>query len=133
MAQEQREPHAPPPPAPKHGRRGWRTASRWLKRGLLVAFAIGGVTLIVVALLPKPVPIDAAKVERGSMTVTVDEDGRARVKDRYVVSAPLSGRVSRIELDPGDAVKQGEVLTRIVPVAPLLDERTKRTAQARVA
>jgi HlyD family secretion protein len=107
---------------------------RWIKRGLLVAFVVGGVALIVVSLLPKPIPVDLASVVQGRMTVTVDEDGQARVKDRYVVSTPIGGRLARIELDAGDEVKQGDALARIVPLAPaLLDERSKSTAEARVA
>jgi len=64
----------------------------------------------------------------------VDEDGQARVADRYVVSAPLTGRVARIELDPGDEVKAGDVVARIVPLdPPLLDERTRSQSESRVA
>ncbi len=125
---------APKRATPKGRRSTWRVVSRWLKRGLLLAFAIGGLVLIILALLPKPVPVDVARVEQGPMKVTVDEDGKARVKDRYVVSAPLTGRVARIELDPGDQVKQGDLLARIEPVAsPLLDERSRSTAEARVS
>jgi HlyD family secretion protein len=128
-------PRRPPErPSPRGPRGRSRVAWRWIKRGLLAAFALGGIALIVVALLPKPVPVDVVTVERGSMTVTVDEDGQARVKDRYVVSAPLSGRVARIELEAGDEVEQGDVLARIAPLdAPLLDERSRGTAEARVA
>lgn len=127
----------PAPPirrSPKGPRNAWRVVSRWLKRGLLLAFVLAGAAFIVVALLPKPVPVDLATVVQGEMTVTVDEDGQARVKDRYVVSAPLSGRVARIELDPGDEVKEGDIVARIVPLAPpLLDARTKSTTEARIA
>jgi HlyD family secretion protein len=65
--------------------------------------------------------------------VTVEEDGRTRVKDRYVISAPLAGRVGRPALRAGDAVAEGEVLVRMVPVAaPLLDPRARVEAEARV-
>lgn len=124
----------PPRPSPRGPSARFRAAWRWVKRGLLVAFAVGGVVLILVALLPKPIPVDLASVVRGAMTVTVDEDGQARVKDRYVVSAPIGGQLARIELDPGDDVREGEVLARIAPLAPaLLDVRSKTTAEARVA
>jgi HlyD family secretion protein len=126
-----RPPERPSPRGPKAAK---RAILRWLKRGLLVAFVVGGVALIVVSLLPKPVAVDLASVVEGSMTVTVNEDGQARVKDRYVVSAPIGGRLARIELDAGDEVKQGDVLARIVPLAPpLLDERSKSSAEAHVA
>jgi len=107
---------------------------RFIKRAFLVLLAAGILGLIVVAMLPKPVAVDVATVVSEPMRVTVDEDGATRVKDRYIVSAPLSGSLARIELDPGDAVKQGDVLARVVPLTPaLLDERTRVTAQARVS
>lgn len=115
------------------GKRG-RSLERWIKRGFLLALAGGLVALLVVAMLPKPALVDVAAAERAELRVTVDEDGATRVKDRYVVSAPLTGSLARIELDPGDPVKQGDLIARIVPLAPaLLDERTKLSAEARVA
>jgi HlyD family secretion protein len=75
-----------------------------------------------------------AVAARGPLRVTVDEDGQARVIDRYVVSAPLVGSLARIELEPGDDVQQGRLLARIVPLLPpLLDERSRSGAEARVA
>lgn len=119
----------------KEGRRASRRAAlRWLKRALLAIVVLALAGLIVFAFLPKPIPVDMVEIERGDMQVTVDEDGRARVRDRYTVSAPISGRVARIELDAGDGVKEGTVLARIVPLEPpLLDARSKSTAEARVA
>lgn len=111
-----------------------RSLGRWIRRGFAAIFVVGIAALIVVAMLPKPVPVDLARASTGPLVVTVDDDGVARVKDRYVVSAPLSGSMARIELDPGDHVKQGDVLARIVPVTPaLLDERSKTSAEARVS
>jgi HlyD family secretion protein len=98
----------------------------------VVALAI--VAMLVVALLPKPIPVEATKVTRGKLTVTVNEAARTRVKDRYVVSAPLAGNLGRIELSPGDRVKAGDVIARISPAdAPLLDTRTRTESEARVA
>jgi HlyD family secretion protein len=109
-------------------------AAKWLRRLVLLAIAGGVVALIVVALLPKPVGVDLAAVQRGPLRVTVDEDGQTRIRDRYVVSTPLSGRLLRIGLDVGDAVQAGEtVLARIQPTDPeLLDPRALAQAQARV-
>ena len=107
---------------------------RWMKRllGVLVAGAI--VAVIVYGALPKPIPVDVVTAQRSAMTVTVDEDGRTRVKDRYVVSTPVSGDLARLELEAGDDVKAGSVLARIVPLSPpLLDDRSKATSEARVA
>src|SRR5690606_22332794 len=83
---------------------------------------------------PRPVSVDVVRVTRGPLQVTVDEDGRARVKNRHVVSAPLSGSLARPELHAGDRVEQGQVVARIVPLeAPLLDVRSRSQADARVA
>ncbi len=69
------------------------------------------------------------------MRVTLDEDGETRVRDRYVVSAPLAGRVLRIELEPGDPVVANRtMLATFLPMAPaLLDVRTRAEIQARIA
>jgi HlyD family secretion protein len=120
--------------SPKGPRNRWRVVARWIKRGLLGLFIAAVAGLIIYGLIPKPLEVDMAPVARGEMIVTVDEDGQARVKDRYILSAPLSGRLARIELHAGDPVKQEAVLARLVPLAPpLLDQRSRSTAEARVA
>lgn len=106
----------------------------WVKRGVLAAVLVAIGAAIVWALLPKPAPVETAVVRRGPLTVTVDEDGRARVQDRYVVVAPLAGTLARIELHPGDAVAAGAELARIAPSPPpLLDTRTRRELDGRIA
>jgi HlyD family secretion protein len=98
---------------------------------VIVALVAGA---LVYAFLPQPVPADLAKVARGALRVTVDDEGRTRVKEVYVVSAPLAGRVLRIERHVGDPVKAGEtVLATIQPTAPtFLDLRGKAQAEAAV-
>lgn len=111
-----------------------RRIARWARRGLFVGLAAGILALVVTGLLPDPVAVEIATAHRAPLTVTVDEDGRTRVKDRYLVSAPIDGLVTRIELEPGDVVEAGEVVARIIPlVAPLLDARARLAAEARVA
>jgi HlyD family secretion protein len=89
--------------------------------------------LIAVVLWPTTITVDVASVSRGPLLVTVDEEGVTRVRDRYIVSAPLSGRVLRIELEPGDRVKRGQVVARVRAEAPpLLDARTRAEAEAGV-
>ncbi|MCA9651204.1 MAG: HlyD family efflux transporter periplasmic adaptor subunit [Myxococcales bacterium] len=111
-----------------------RAVVRWIKRGLIIVFLGAVAAMVVLAWMPKPVPVETTGVARGELTVTVSEDGRSRIKDRYVVSAPLSGKLARIELHPGDQVEQGQVIARIVPVdTPLMDVRTREQAEARVA
>lgn len=111
-----------------------RAIRKWLRRAGTAGFLLAVIALLVVAWMPAPVPVDAAVARRADLRVTVDEDGRTRVKDRFVVGAPLSGNVARIELHAGDAVHEGDVLARLVPLAPpLLDARTRAEAEARVA
>jgi HlyD family secretion protein len=100
--------------------------NRRVQIGVLIVGA-----LLAVALWPETTPVDAAAAERGRIVVTVDEEGQTRVRDRYVVSAPVAGRVLRIELEPGDPVKEGDVVARVRPEMPaLLDPRTRAEAQA---
>src|SRR6186997_2650287 len=87
--------------------------------------------LLAVALWPTTIEVDIATIDRGALVVTVDEEGVTRVRDRFVVSAPVSGRVLRIELEPGDSVKRGQVVARVRAEAPpLLDARTRTEAAA---
>ena len=106
---------------------------KWLKLGLALLVAGAVVVAIVLALLPKPVPVETGVVVSGPLRVTVDEDGRTRVQDRHVVTTPLTGNLERIELEPGAAVDEGKVIARIEPIPPpLLDARAKSELQARV-
>jgi HlyD family secretion protein len=86
------------------------------------------------AFLPEPVEVDLATIERGTLRVTVDEDGKTRIREKYVVSAPLVGRLLRINMDPGDPVVAGKtLLATIEPRDPdLLDARAVAQAEARV-
>ena len=96
---------------------------------------IGGALLLLLlawAFWPRPEPVDMALVERAPLAVTLDEEGETRVRDRFVVSAPLAGRVLRIELEPGDPVVADEtVLATFQPQTPtLLDARSRAEAEA---
>jgi HlyD family secretion protein len=86
------------------------------------------------AFWPQPVEVDLAEVARGPLEVTVDEDGKTRIREKYVVSAPLAGRLLRIDMDAGDPVEAGKtLLATIEPRDPeLLDARTIAQAEARV-
>ena len=91
------------------------------------------VALLVLWLRPKPLRVDTAKVVRGPLQVTVDGEGRTRVRDRYVVASPVDGRLRRINLRRGDAVQQDQLIAQIesLPLAPL-DPRQRSEATARV-
>jgi HlyD family secretion protein len=108
---------------------------RVFRRILLIAFFVAIAGMIVYAFLPKPVPVDVASVTRGPMRVTVDEDGKTRIKDRYVISAPLAGRLLRIQLKPGDNAKANTTMLAVIePRDPeLLDARARAEAEARVS
>lgn len=85
-------------------------------------------------LRPEPVWVDLSTAQRGPLEVTVREEGKTRVKDRYLVSSPVTGFVQRLELDVGDTVIPGELLTLIDPMpASILDARSRAEAEARVA
>ena len=90
--------------------------------------------LTAVAFWPRTMTVETATVARGPLVVTVDEEGRTRVRDRFVVSAPVAGRLLRIELEPGDLVERGDVVARLRPESPsLLDARTRAEASAALA
>lgn len=95
--------------------------------------------LIVLGLLawgfwPRAVLVDTAAAVKGAFTVTIEEEGRTRVIDRFVVSAPLAGVACRIKLKVGDTVTQGEVLVNITPLqSQVLDPRSQAQARANAA
>lgn len=98
--------------------------------------AIGGIGVAIWrALQPTPVIVDAAEVRRGEIVVTVEDDGRTRVRDRYTVHAPVRGVLLRTPLRAGDAVRTGETI--VATLAPSrvtqLDERGRAEAEARLA
>jgi HlyD family secretion protein len=100
---------------------------------LLGAIAIVAV-IVAVALWPSATDVDVAVVARGAMQVTIDEEGETRVRERFVVSAPVAGIVERIELEPGERVFRGKtVVARLMPAtSPLIDTRTQAELRAAV-
>lgn len=106
---------------------------QWRRRivlGLLGALIVGGLAY---GFWPKPRPVDVARASRGPLEETVDEEGRTRVVDRYVISAPVAGFAQRIDLDVGDPVRRGQILASLEPLrAPAPDPRAQAEARARV-
>jgi HlyD family secretion protein len=90
--------------------------------------------LLAAALWPRTEAVETAVVTSGPMVVTIDEDGRTRVRDRFVVTAPVSGEVLRIDLRPGDRVEKGKTrLATIRAAAPMpLDARTRAEVEAAI-
>ncbi len=100
----------------------------WLLMALVAAIVFA------LILRPEPVWVDLASVERGPMEVTILEEGKTRVKDRYLISSPVAGYIHRVQLDVGDTVIPGELLTFVDPTpASILDARTRAEAEARAA
>ncbi|MBW8370560.1 MAG: efflux RND transporter periplasmic adaptor subunit [Thiobacillus sp.] len=84
--------------------------------------------------MPRAVPVDLAEVRRAPLAVTVEEEGKTRVRERYTVSAPVAGYVRRIDHQAGDAVAARQVLAVIEPARSVaLDPRTRAQAQAQVS
>jgi HlyD family secretion protein len=106
-----------------------------VRRILMIAVVAAVAGFIVYAFLPQPVEVDAEPVTRGPLMVTVNEDGKTRIKERFVVSMPLAGQLRRIELKAGDPVAAGQTLLAVVlPNNPdLLDPRARAEAEARVS
>jgi HlyD family secretion protein len=106
-----------------------RSKRKWrLVAGVLLVIGV-----LAYAFMPGAVPIETAVVTRGPLEVAVRDDGRTRIKERYIVSAPLAGQLQRIQWKPGHSVKPGMILAVIEPTAPeLLDPRARAGAEARV-
>lgn len=105
-----------------------KRVTKWM---LIVVGVAAGAGLVVTVCRPAAVPVETAAVARRPLQVTIAEEGETRVRDRYVVAAPVAGRVLRIELREGDSVAPGMVVARLVP--PPLDARTREQAEARAA
>ncbi|MBP2673858.1 MAG: uncharacterized protein H6Q84_698 [Deltaproteobacteria bacterium] len=106
----------------------------WRKRILAFALLLIASLFILWAFLPRPVPVDTAKVSKGPLNVTVEEEGKTRLKERFVVSAPVSGYAERVDLDVGDPVRKGQPVATLEPLrADSLDPRARAAAEARVA
>lgn len=106
--------------------------SKWVKRivGLAVLAVIVAIT--VYALRPAPVPVDTAVVDRGLLSVTIDEEGIARIRDVFRVAVPVSGELERLPVEVGDRVEKGvTIIGSVVPAEPsMLDIRTRRELEA---
>jgi HlyD family secretion protein len=119
--------------SPRRAREKRRAWFRGLRRAVAGALLLAALGAAVLALRPRPVPVDVAQAQRGALVVAIEEPGVTRVKDRYTVSAPVTGHVSRLALEAGDAIHEGEPIAEIAPaLSPLLDERTRAEAEARL-
>jgi HlyD family secretion protein len=117
----------PPPAAQPSGAPAWRRLLPLLSGFLLVGLIIAG-------LWPRAVPVETGAVTRGALVVTVDEEGMTRVKNRYVVSAPVAGQLRRIDWKAGALVEAGRTVLATLETggADFLDARSQAQAEARV-
>ena len=127
------------PPLDRHaGRKNHRAArravARWARRLALVVAGLAAVGALVYYWMPKPVAVETAAARTAPLEVTVEEEGKTRVRDRFVITAPISGNLQRIEHEVGDAIARGQVIAQIQPPDPaLLDPRSREEATARLA
>lgn len=106
----------------------WRRRIIWFAVLLLIVAAIG------YGFRPLPRPVDIAAATRGPMQVTIEEEGKTRVIDRYIITAPVAGTTCRVDLDVGDSVEKDQLLVNINPLpAQAPDPRARAAAEAKVA
>ena len=106
-------------------------SSRWITIIVIVVLVI---LAVVYGFIPKPVSVDVIKVSRGSLKVTVEEEGKTRVSDRFVLSAPVAGYMRRIELEVGVPVTKGQKVAELEPLkSQALDPRSRAEAEAAIA
>jgi len=108
-------------------------ATKTKRRWILCAILVGLFVLAVLGLRPQPAPVETARVTAGPLRATVSEEGKTRIKQRYVVSSPVSGQLRRIPFKPGGEVVAGETVVAVIdplPASPL-DERNRALAEAR--
>ena len=118
-----------PGPANSGARLTNHKSRRWLPYfgGLILLI------LIAAGLWPKPVPVETTDAARGPLRATVNEEGKTRIKQRYVVTAPVAGQLRRIPFKAGADVVANETVVAIIdPLLPtLLDARSRAAAIAK--
>lgn len=101
---------------------------------LLIALAAVAIAALVWMMAPAAVPVETEKVTSGPLEVWLEEPGRTRVREVYIVSAPLAGKTVRITLHAGDAVAAGQTVAFIRPLdPPLIDVRSRAELEAAVS
>src|SRR3990167_4351334 len=111
-------------------KKSWKLARRWVVGGLLVA---GAAALVYAAYRPRPLTVEVATGATGTFEQAIEEDGVLRLKNRYLITAPTPAALLRPTLKVGDAVKAGDVVATLEPVAPqMIDARTRTVLQQRV-
>lgn len=106
-----------------------------LRRLFTILILLAVLAALAWAFWPRPIPVETAEIGRHDIRVTVEEEGKSRIREVFTVSSPISGQVLRTNLHAGDEVVKDEtVIASIRPAAPgLLDARLKRVAEAAAA
>lgn len=105
-----------------------------MRRLLPIAAALAVLAFLVWAFMPRPVEVELAEVAPRTLEVAVEEEGEARIREVFTVSATMAGKLQRIGLHAGDVVKEGDTVALIGPAAPvLLDSRSRAVAEATAA
>lgn len=106
------------------------TRAQWIWVGAGAALAL----FLAFMAWPRPLEVDVAAIDRGAVRREIVDEGRTRIHDVFVVAAPVSGELQRIDLEPGDEIARGQVIAVIQPADPaLLDARIAAEARANVA
>ncbi len=109
------------------------TQMQWRRRIFLGLVALLLAAALAYGFRPRPIEVDTAPVRRGPLQVAIEQEGRTRVAERYVITAPVSGYARRIALDVGAAVQRGTMLAELEPVRPEApDARRRAEAEARI-
>ncbi|MDE3169803.1 MAG: efflux transporter periplasmic adaptor subunit, partial [Acidobacteriota bacterium] len=99
-------------------------------RLIWAALLAGLAALVAYALWPSPIRVETAQVTRGPFQLTIDQEGETRIHDRFLISAPIPGRLMRVDVEAGDAVRVNQIVARIDPLP--LNQKEKREVLARV-
>jgi HlyD family secretion protein len=109
-------------------------SAQWRRRIVLILIVFLVVWGLFLGFRPQPLEVDIGTASRGPLRVTVEQEGRTRVIDRYVVAAPVNGYARRIRFDVGDAVERGITLVELEPLrAEVIDARRHVETEARIA
>ena len=102
-------------------------------RTLIVLGLVAAAATVVWMLIPGRIPVEVVSVKKARFVASVNEDGKTRIRERYVVAAPLAGRLGRVRFKVGDPIGVDDVVATIMPSpVPLLDQRSRREAEERL-
>lgn len=105
-----------------------------IKKIVLITIALSAVILLITWLLtPAPLRLELVRAEKGSLKVSIDNEGIVRVRDAYVIASPITGTIARIMLRTGDSVSRGDVVAWLLPLSLDLQAREQTLARLQAA